>query len=176
MERRCKHEQTLCLPTDDRAARLRQAGEDLREIMRSLALEWVDRQVVSLLGDDYPWKALVDFVRARHRPGTTIRAGLVFDWEHGIAREFCRKVRQERMSMPSRTSVMIVCPQCSATGLIGGKIRTTPPELRAIERPSFCGCNDGRVARNCMELRPIHRGQASSAPSPTLRLRKSCQR
>jgi hypothetical protein len=36
MERRCKHnEQTLC--QRDRAARLREAGEQLRDVMRSLA-------------------------------------------------------------------------------------------------------------------------------------------
>jgi hypothetical protein len=122
------------------------------EFLSDERLEWVDRLVVSLLGEDYPRKDLVDFVRARQRPGAPIRAGLVFDWEHGIAREVCRKKLQERMSLPSRKSAIAVCPHCSDTGLIGGKICATLRELRAVENPAFCGCEHGRVARDLYEV------------------------
>ena len=126
---------------------------DLRAVFRSEflsdeKLEWVDRQVVSLLGDDYSRSELVHFVSVRQRPGARIRAGLVFDWEHGIAREFCRKVLQDRENIPtSRRSATAVCPQCSDTGLIGGNVWTTILELTAVENPKFCECEQGRVAR-----------------------------
>jgi hypothetical protein len=118
------------------------------EFLSDQKLEWVDRQVVSLLGDGYSRSDLVRYVSARQRPGARIRAGLVFDWEHGIAREFCHKVLQDRKYMPSsRRSATLVCPQCSDMGLVGGKLWTNLLELRAVESPTFCECEQGRVAR-----------------------------
>lgn len=118
------------------------------EFLPDEKLEWVDRQVVSLLGDDYSRSELVYFVSARQRPGAPIRAGLVFNWEHGIAREFCRKVLQDRRNMPSsRKPATVECPQCSDTGLVGGNVWTTIPELKAVDSPTFCECEQGIVAR-----------------------------